>query len=545
MVIRLLRTGAMMPDNHGCGRIPLGEAGRMEVQRSIVRAVRAARIAALTCCAALLLAANARAAPTAAIAWQGCGARLQCAKVAVPLDWDRPGGRKISLAVIRRPADRPAQRIGSLFVNPGGPGGSVEKVRDDGATLATAGRGRFDVVGWDIRGAGTSTHVRCFRGEQPLVAFFRDWKIPFTAAPSRRMLATTAALARRCGKVSGALLRHISLGDTARDLDYLRRLVGDRRLTYSGVSGGTLIGQTYANLFPRNVRAMVLDGVVDPVTYTRGTEAQYVNELSYSDRAFAGFLALCDRAGPDGCALAGPGATAAARVERLLARLRRAPVAAPSADPAGRLTYGDALSAILVNMSGGPARWPAMAAQFDAAARGDGSDLATTGRILTQVFSSQTAAPGLPAVGLTCADSPARQGPGAWREAVGAITDASAIYGPVISWWRWAPCASWPTHSADPYTGPWNATTPNPILVIGTTQDPNTPYVNAVRTARRLGNAVLLTHDGYSHTSPLDPSTCVQRATSAYLVHLATPPRGTVCPSDRRPFDPEFGEPLP
>jgi pimeloyl-ACP methyl ester carboxylesterase len=115
----------------------------------------------------------------------------------------------------------------------------------------------------------------------------------------------------------------------------------------------------------------------------------------------------------------------------------------------------------------------------------------------------------------------------------------------VLSWWRWAPCASWPARSSDRYTGPWDATTKNPILVIGTRHDPNTPFSNARRAARRLGNAVLLTHDGYSHTSPLDPSACVKSATSRYLVDLVTPPRGTVCASDRPPFDPDFGQPLP
>jgi pimeloyl-ACP methyl ester carboxylesterase len=105
-------------------------------------------------------------------------------------------------------------------------------------------------------------------------------------------------------------------------------------------------------------------------------------------------------------------------------------------------------------------------------------------------------------------------------------------------------CAQWPARSADRYTGAWNAKTGTPILVIGTNHDPNTPYANARRVARLLRNAVLLTHDGYSHTSPLDPSACVERATSAYLVHLITPHPGTVCPSDHQPFDPNFDEPL-
>jgi pimeloyl-ACP methyl ester carboxylesterase len=472
------------------------------------------------------------------------GEDFQCARIRVPLDWDHPNGRTISLALIRHLASKPDERIGTLFINPGGPAGSVQKVKDDGADLDAAGQGRFDVVGWDIRGAGESRHVRCFRSEQRLARFFDSWSIPTGKADSGRIRRKTAALARRCGRVSGRLLRHISTADTARDLDYLRRLVGDRRLTFLGISGGTFIGQTYASMFPRHVRAMVLDGLVDPVAFTRGNEPGYANQLANTDRAFEGFLSLCEDAGPARCALAGQGPVAQ-RVDELFARLRRGPLPAPFADPPGELTYGDALSGIVVDMSAGPVEWPVLAEQLDQAARGDGSELLARGRILTDVFSSQEVAPGLPAVALICADSPARRAPRAWRKVVDRLTGVSFIYGPVLSWWRWAPCASWPARSADRYTGPWNATTKNPILVIGTRFDPNTPYANARRAARRLGNAVLLTHQGYSHTSPPDPSACVKRATSTYLVDLVTPARGTVCPSDRQPFDPDFGQPLP
>jgi hypothetical protein len=111
--------------------------------------------------------------------------------------------------------------------------------------------------------------------------------------------------------------------------------------------------------------------------------------------------------------------------------------------------------------------------------------------------------------------------------------------------WLHAACASWPTRSADRYTGPWGATTANPILLIGTRFDPNTPLANARLAERQLGNAVLLTHDGYGHLSSADPSACVTRALGSYLVGLNTPPRGTVCPSDRQPFDPAFGQPVP
>ena len=477
----------------------------------------------------------------ARIAWQGCGERLECAHVRVPLDWDRPGARQIKLAVIRHLASKPDQLIGSMFMNPGGPGGSFAQVRDEGEDLDAVGGGRFNVVGWDVRGFGLSTHVRCFRSAELQARFFADWEIPTTRAASQPIVHKTRALARRCGELSGNLLRHISTADTARDLDYLRRMVGERKLTYLGISGGTFIGETYANLFPNKVRAIVLDGLVNPIAFTKGNKAGYVNQLSASVRGFEGFEALCESAGPTRCALAGHGSVTA-RVDELFARLRQMPIPAPTATPPGELTYADALQSILVYMSGGPRVWPDMATAFEAAARGDGSELLTMSRLLTNVFS--TGPPGLPAIAMICADSPSRQGLSQWPRVIGRLTRVSYIYGPTISWWRWAPCASWPARSVDRYTGPWDARTKNKILVIGTRHDPNTPYKNAERVAGLLGNAVLITHAGYSHTSPLDPSACIKAATTRYLIDLVIPSRGTICAPDHRPFDPDYGEPL-
>jgi pimeloyl-ACP methyl ester carboxylesterase len=124
---------------------------------------------------------------------------------------------------------------------------------------------------------------------------------------------------------------------------------------------------------------------------------------------------------------------------------------------------------------------------------------------------------------------------------IGRLNRVSRLQGRVNGWWLWAPCASWPVRGEDSYRGPWSASTPNPILLIGTRYDPNTPYASARRAERLLGNAVLLTHDGYGHVSYSDPSACVERARVAYLVSLITPPRGTVCKADQQPFDPGFG----
>jgi pimeloyl-ACP methyl ester carboxylesterase len=457
------------------------------------------------------------------------------------LDWAYPGGRTISLAVIRHLASRPRRRVGSLFFNPGGPGVSgVDAVRAGGRELDQLGRGRFDVVSWDPRGAGASTHVRCFANAASTAKFWGvDWSVPTTRAESLRYLPKTVAFARRCSELSGSLLAHISTADTARDLDYLRRLVGDPELSYLGESYGTFLGQTYANMFSRRVGVMVLDSVVDPVAFTTSVAASTASNIVDTDSVFAKFLSLCQRAGPARCALAGRGSVAA-RVHRLLARLRRAPIAAPSATPP-RLTYGDLLLDAFAAL-GNPAAWPQLAANLESALRGDGSALETEAGQARPVFQSALVS----ATALQCADKPAPAlGPSAWAQVIGRLTHVSRISGPVNGWWLWAPCSSWRARSADRYTGPWNASTNTPILVVGTRFDPNTPFANARRVARRLGNAVLLTHDGYGHVSVSDPSACVVRAISRYLVDRIAPRRRTVCQSDRLPFDPRFGQPPP
>jgi pimeloyl-ACP methyl ester carboxylesterase len=477
------------------------------------------------------------------ISWAACGPQLECASVPVPLDWAHPNGPAITLAVARHLASHPEQRIGSLFVNPGGPGDrGVGFVAERGQALDAMTGGRFDIVGWDLRGgAGASAPVRCFADAGERAAFWQDLPMPTTRAEQRRYLAKTIELARRCGEQNGELLAHISTADTARDLDHLRRLVGDRRLTYFGESFGTLIGQTYANLFPHRVRAMALDGLIDPVASAAGTEAVAASGLADTDRVYHQFLRLCQAAGPDRCALAGHGPVAP-RANQLLNRLRHHPIPAPSADPPGELTYGEALTALKLGALPDPSLWPVAAAALEGAIQGDASLAETIARGATtdqvrMLFQEQGAA-------LVCADSPARHPASAWPRVVDRLEDLSRIGGP-IEGWHLAPCASWPAVSANRYTGPWNATTRNPILVIGTRFDPNTPLRNARLAARRLGNAVLLTHDGYGHLSQRDPSTCVVQATGTYLINLTTPPPGTVCPSDRLPFDPDFGQPVP
>jgi pimeloyl-ACP methyl ester carboxylesterase len=350
------------------------------------------------------------------------------------------------------------------------------------------------------------------------------------------------AFARRCGALSGRrLLAHITTADTARDLDHLRRLMGDRRLTFYGQSAGTMIGQTYANLFPRRVRAMALDSVVDPVAYTKRMAAWLASSIGSVDATFGAFLALCQSAGPDRCPLAGT-VPAEQRALGLFAQLRRSSLAAPAATPPGTLSYGELLTALKFTYLSAPSTWQQLGSDLAAAVAGNGSALETSARMSAAERFRQALEPML---SIACADSPAGRDANAWPRVVDRLTRVSRIGGPPLGWLIGAPCASWPVRNTDRYTGPWNASTPNPILLVGTRFDPNTPLAGARHAARLLGNAILLTHDGYGHISTSDPSACVDEAIGRYLVDLRTPPRGTVCRSDRLPFDPDFGQPLP
>jgi pimeloyl-ACP methyl ester carboxylesterase len=476
------------------------------------------------------------------IAWKSCGEQLQCAEVSVPLNWHRPDGQHIKLAVIRRLAPDQKHLIGSMFVNPGGPGESgVDLVRNpaSGTELLTSGGGRFNVVGWDPRGTNASDPVRCFTSPASEAQFWQGVQIPTTAAQSRAYENRVTELARRCGQVSGQLLDNISTEDNARDLNRLRQLVGDRALTYVGLSYGTLIGQTYANLFPTRVRAMMLDGVVDPIAWTESAEARTDLQVSTTDDVFAQFVALCQGASPARCALARHPETVAQRVAGLFRQARRAPIPAPHADPPGVLSYSDLLLTTFTPLRD-PLMWPQYAQELDAAASGDASALETAARQLRTpaAYSKATTS-----AAIQCADGPAREPVSAWPMVIGNLKNT--LWGPILGWWTWAPCAAnWPGHATERYAGPWNAKTKTPILLINNLYDPATGYPSAQRAEHLLGNAVLLTVASYGHPSSALPSTCVDKWRVRYLVDLATPPPGTVCGA-QPPFQPGGSPGLP
>ena len=516
------------------------------------RAVARVAFVALLCIGFGLFAGRGEAAPTTPkISWNKCHADLgpfQCGTVQVPLDYDSPQGATISIAVVRLPATDPARRIGSLFLNPGGPGGSgVDFTLSAGPFLYTDEvRARFDLVGFDPRGIIRSTAFRCFGNPKQWEPYFTPFAFPMTPEQEQLWIAADRYLIDACDQRGGAIGDHMATANVARDLDVLRQAVGDAKLTYAGYSYGSYLGVTYANLFPGNVRALVVDGVLDPIAWStgRGNEAA---TLPFSTRlqSHAGaqatlneFFRLCD-AGGAACAFSGASAT---RYRRLADRLLAEPLVITFPDGSVEVVDYSALIGITLGHMYDSFSWPDLAEILaDLEARAGTAALAAEVRAARQqraMFITKRGFPQYPnfvegGTAVFCTDSDNPSSYAAWSSA-GAAADASSYFGRIWTWIS-SPCAAWTGADADRYMGPFNKRTANPVLVVGNQFDPATRYEGAVTVAGLLPSSALLTVHGWGHTS-LFLSQCADAAVSRYLLAVVTPAAGTVCEQDAVPF---------
>jgi pimeloyl-ACP methyl ester carboxylesterase len=511
------------------------------------------RLAAVCASVALLVAAAAPApvaaaaagrAPAPVLEWEPCGAdfpRAECAVATVPLDYDRPRSGTTQVALARIPASDRAHRVGSLFVNPGGPGGSgVDLVLFGfGDFLSSQLDGRFDIVGFDPRGVGASDPLHCFDSEDALVAFLADLPLfPYQRGQYRPFFDRWRSLAAECLDDRQAVAANMNTADVARDMDLLRRAVGDSKISYLGFSYGSYLGNTYANLFPDKVRALVIDGVLNPRLWSSGW--QIVSDRVATQQEFNEFLRLCDQAGED-CAFSRPGGSRA-RWEALARALRAEPLELPD----GTLyTYdlliGDATSVMYApEVWGGP---EGAAALLDLLADAVLGDRATTGQAarVRRSLTDRLTAPAIEADydngldafhGNHCADAQYPSTFPVWR-AVDIYAAAGSRFGP-LWWWSNAGCAAWPVNN-DRYVGPWTARTSAPVLVVGNFFDGVTDYAGAVASARLLRNSRLLSYAGWGHTA-YGRSACATAYIDDYLLTGALPRRGTVCPANPNPF---------
>lgn len=509
-----------------------------------------------------LASSNAQAAPSSAvtarsaypgassIAWGACDpvqTGLECATTKVPLDYDRPYGEQIDLALIRVPATDQANRIGSLFVNPGGPGGpGVPFVQFSGQRISEAVNGRFDVVGFDPRGIGASTPLVCFESFDDVIAALPPFSFPTNATEEAQQQTANRKFADACTSRGGPIINHMSTADTARDLDRLRAAVGDEQLSYLGYSYGTHLGTVYANLFPGRVRALALDGVLDPVAWTTGTAATRNQPFSTRLRSGQGaretqdqFFIKCDQAALDAdpATACSVGPNSKQRFGALAEKLKSTPGSLPDGSV---VLYSDFIGFFLSGLYR-VSLWPETADFLVAVESGSPATLAKARTALAKGLGQGAAAPpfgqtleGFP--GVACTDSRNPQEFAAWSSSA---AQAEAQDGPFGRLWTWrsALCQPWSGSSNDRYLGPWSARTANPVLVVGNYYDPATRYQGAQALNRLLPRSRLLSYAGWGHTAFLAAgSTCVDQSVAAYLLTKTLPAPGTVCQPQVVPF---------
>jgi pimeloyl-ACP methyl ester carboxylesterase len=468
--------------------------------------------------------ATAGAPAVAAPQWRPCqGAAgpsgYQCATLQVPRDPEHPGvGGTIGLALDRRPAS--GARIGSLLVNPGGPGASgVDFLPQVVGILPKAVLQRFDVIGFDPPGVGRSAPVVCLDGPG-LYAWFHTDPDPHSAAGMAAYLAADRTFAAGCERNSAAELPYVSTVDAAIDMDAIRQAVGDPKLTYLGFSYGTFLGATYAGLYPTRVRAMVLDGALDPsLPVLTGLDEQ----SAAFDQDLRSALEAC--VSSSSCPWR-PGGDPMAAFEALLQRVRSQPLpvrgTSRTVGPA-ELLYGTAATLYATGY------WPTL---YDALARaeeGDGTAMLSlfddyTGRNPNGTYSNEFEAN----TAVNCLDAPAPT-VSQIEAAVPAARAAAPVFG-AADLYSEIQCALWPV-PATSRPSAIHADGSPPIVVVGTTGDPATPYSEAVALAGQLQHGILLTRVGEGHTG-YPYSSCVRDHVDRYLIDLVPPAAGLRCASD-------------
>jgi pimeloyl-ACP methyl ester carboxylesterase len=462
------------------------------------------------------------------INWQSCGENspgFECADVDVPLDYDHPRGATTKVAVARKPATDKEHRIGTLFVNPGGPGGSgVSMALGYGTTLSEHLDGKFDILGFDPRGIAGSSPVRCFQTFDEAVTFFSDPALatPYKREQERPYVDKFRTLGPKCQSNGAPIAQHMSTADVVRDMDLLRRAVGDSKMSYLGFSYGSFIGNTYASLFPNNIRALVIDGVLDPALWSSGW--QIADDRTNTAKEFDEMLRLCDAAGTS-CAFHSPTQTAKARWEALADSVRAKPVKVGDDEVNYDGLIGRATGAMYA-----PESWADFAeflAEVATAAAG-GTPSVSVSKKQQEEYPNFFEAYS----GNVCADTEFPRS-AAEYSAIGHWAEAGSRFGPQW-WWSNAACADWPVNH-DRFTGPWKTRTSAPVLVVGNYFDGVTSYAGAQASARNIKGSRLLSYAGWGHTA-YDRSDCVTGYVNKYLLTGALPAEGTVCAANPNPF---------
>ncbi|MDE0546001.1 alpha/beta hydrolase [Microbacterium sp. C7(2022)] len=458
------------------------------------------------------------------LSWGPCepaASQMECTTLTAPLDWDNPGEGEIELAMVRSRAES-GTAIGSLLTNPGGPGASgVGYIRDSVTHAAgDAVRAQFDVIGFDPRGVGDSTAVECFTDAADMDAYLFD--IPDNPrgsdAWSDELLEGAAEFAAACEENSGGILPYITTEQSARDMDLIRAVLGDNELYYLGYSYGTFLGATYAKLYPENVGRMVLDAAIDPSV--SGLDVGTTQGLGF-ESALRAYMADC--LGSDECPFRGSVDQGMADLGTLLASVDRTPQQAPD----GRMLGADSLLTAIVAALYSQESWGYLTAALTDVMQGDPAlafSLADFyyNRSDGEYLDNQTEA----FTAYNCLDYPDDSTP----EQEAAAEELLAAEAPTVAPYWSGPdgCSVWP-YEPSGVRERITAEGAAPIVVVGTTNDPATPYEWSVSLAEQLSSGVLVTRVGEGHSGYNKGNSCVDDAVEAYLLEGAAPEDGLRC----------------
>ncbi|NUP41564.1 MAG: alpha/beta fold hydrolase [Streptomyces sp.] len=450
------------------------------------------------------------------------GGQWQCATMKAPLDWAKPKGDTIGIALIRaKTSGDSSKRIGSLVFNFGGPGGSgvttLPAFGQDYAKLRT----RYDLVSFDPRGVGSSAPVKC-ENDQQLDAYFQQDATPDDAGERTAYLDNTKKFNAACEQNSKKVLPHVRTTDAARDMDLMRQVLGDDKLYYFGISYGTELGGVYAHLFPKKVGRAVLDAVVDP---TQNAEQSSLGQAKGFQLALDNFAADCtSKAGA--CPIGNTPQDVKDRIATLLKDLDAKPI--PGILPR-QLTQTAATNGIAQALYSKD-YWQYLTEGLQQAYSGDGKVLmalsdSLNGRSENGEYSNITAAN----IAINCADEKPRYSTAYVEQKLPEFRAASPLFGDFLAW-SMLSCTDWPVAGAADHPDV-SAPGAAPILVVGNTGDPATPYEGAKKMVDALGKGVgvELTYKGQGHGSYDSKNQCVQAAVNGYLLDGKVPAAGTVC----------------
>lgn len=455
------------------------------------------------------------------LAWESCGGKFECAMVTVPVEYAEPDGDTLELKLRKLPAAGSDDSLGSMFVNPGGPGGSgVDYVQHFASQVSDGITEKYDVIGFDPRGVGESTPLQCLP-DPKLDEFVNTDPDPDTKAEAKEYARAARELGEACKKnTPGDLAAHVSTIEVGKDLDVLRALVGDEKLTYVGASYGTAIGATYAELFPENVGRFVLDGALDPSMSNR--EAN-LGQAKGFHTALVAYVENCIEQGS--CPLGDDVDEGLKKISDLLQQLDKKPL--PSGDPDRPVTEALGFYGIAVTLYNKD-YWPLLTKELEAAFDGDGSQML----FLADQYLSRTAegykdnsAQVIYAV--NCLDDPVQTTPKKIRGSMDEFLEVSPVFGRTFAWSPLS-CDAWPI---EPTLEPLeiDGEGADPIVVIGTTRDPATPYEWAQAMAKELDSGVLVTREGDGHTGYNMGNECVDDAVNEYLLEGTVPEDGLRC----------------